>query len=286
MARYKRSEIIEDAHRKIGVVHQVADLRPEWMARGVRYLNAILREESSVARNMAFLWASVDHHLPIREGRWIYTSTETFPVDVEDITSAVYRGTDGEDAPLIPINQHDYNAIEDKGLVGDPEKVYFVTDVNRTLQRVYLWPVGPEEPTVHDCVTGSNGQPYFCIREHTSEAKFRPTSGPQYEQYWAPGTVGTPATWVTATEYTSGELLRFTYRRKLDEMSNPSDNPDMPDGWDRFLIFRLAHDLAADFTISLEERAWLKGEYEQARQMLFPGSNPTHRDVHNKACYF
>ena len=134
-------------------------------------------------------------------------------------------------------------------------------------------------------VTGTDALNYSCIMGHTSVADNRPITGQNWRLYWHQ-TGSSGAAWVTATAYTNGELLRYVFKRPLYYFTLATDNPDMPASWTRYLMFRLASDLAPEFDLDLESRNWLKGEMREARAELFGSSMPITSDPHNRALFY
>ena len=77
--------------------------------------------------------------------------------------------------------------------------------------------------------------------------------------------------WADDGEYTNGELIRYSFRKPLQEFTNHDDNPDMPVGWDNFLIYTLAMELAPEVDgIDLDTRRWVGSRANTERIKLFP----------------
>ena len=108
--------------------------------------------------------------------------------------------------------------------------------------------------------------------------------GANYLLYWALGG-SSPSVWTTGTQYTCPAQLLFYYRRPLYDFTLPSDNPDLPTQWTRFLEYRLAEDLADIYGIGLEERALVAAKAKGAYESVFKGAKPQTTDYHNKAWY-
>ena len=109
--------------------------------------------------------------------------------------------------------------------------------------------------------------------------------------YWSKATADHPlfhlaTAWEESTEYTASPSIQLLYRRALNEADDAQDQVDMPPGWDRYVTYRLAFDLSAHFAISIEERQWLKAEYLEARELLFPSTVTGTNDHHNKTAFF
>lgn len=58
--------------------------------------------------------------------------------------------------------------------------------------------------------------------------------------------------------------MQYTYRRRLYDFDNASDNPDFPQDWEQRLVKRLALELAPEFGIPLVERQLFKAESDEA----------------------
>jgi hypothetical protein len=134
-------------------------------------------------------------------------------------------------------------------------------------------------------VTGTDGVPYRCILAHTASALTRPTSGANWRLYWERDTQA-GSTWVSGTAYTSGELLRYSYRRPLRDFSAATDDPDLPPEWTRYLVYRLAYDLAPEYTIPHESREQFRRDYLEAYETILPNSRQEQTTLHYKAVYF
>ena len=96
----------------------------------------------------------------------------------------------------------------------------------------------------------------------------------------------TGSLWVSGTAYTNGELLRYLFKRPLADFDNPTDNPDMPQSWTRYLLYRLALDLAPDYALALDERQWLKQEALMAYEEIFPSTRSGATDFHDRTEFF
>ncbi len=275
-----RNEIIDMAYLKLGIGNTSA-----LTTRAIKELNLILREEDLVGTDEAKnLWAMSEASLILTADGFIYTSSDGLNSNILDLDTAYYRNTGGDDARMEIINQHQYESIVDKNDTGDPEKVHL--EKNRVLssRTMRIWPAKSSIGTTSE-VTGSDTLNYQCIMLHTSAADNKPITGANYKLYWQQtGSAG--SAWVTATEYTNSDLIRYTYKRPLFDFDSSTDNPDFPQGWTRYLMYRLAHDLSPEFDIDMEARRWLKSEYREARNMLFPSTRPDSTDIFNKVMYF
>jgi hypothetical protein len=309
MAQLTRNEVITRAHRRIGVLTD-GKLSSEQLADGIELLNTIMREESQrgVRRGNANLWAMQHRSLILQEGKYIYAPTtiltSELPTNIESLESAVYRDKNGDDCPLKQLTAQEYDRLEDKDAEGDPKHVYLEFRKTPTvgtslyqLSSLYVHPV-PTSLADYDVIS-NHSITYTCIKSHTASAYNEPggvNSAGQgahggnrnnWRLFWdEQGDRANDPAWVTATDYTGAQCIVLTYKRPLNEFTSPRDNPDMPPGWDRFLILRLAYDLAFDYGVDLQERVILKSEYTDARLELFPGSHAQSNNHRNKAVYF
>jgi len=282
-----RNDLVKAAHQKIGVL-QAGVLSTDQLAAGIQSLNLIIREESG--RGMGTdkqLWAEKRRALKLKANQAAYgtgTDDDELADDIQELTSAVYRDTSGDDTVLDIISRQTYDELGDKNDTGDPEKVYLLPDENLAAQELWVWPVVTSAGTTSE-VIGTDGLNYVCTMGHTSSANNKPITGTDWHLYWdQQGSSG--STWATATAYTNGAMILYSYRRPLYDFDNPTDNPDMPIAWTRYLVYRLAYDLSPEYAITLEERQWLRQEYLVAREELFPSLRPQVTDFHNKAVHY
>ena len=132
---------------------------------------------------------------------------------------------------------------------------------------------------------GSDTKNYQCIMGHTSDSTNYPITGQDWKLYWVQqGSSG--SAWATGTDYTNGECLIYTYKRPLYDFDTSTDNPDMPQSWIRYLIWRLAHELCSEFDVDLDQRRWVKTQYLEAMADLFESATPNTTDYHNKTIFY
>jgi len=120
---------------------------------------------------------------------------------------------------------------------------------------------------------------------HDGAAENRPITGTSYRVYWDQQGTGQTA-WVSGTEYSAGENLRYLYKRPLYDFDNALDNPDMPAQWTRYLMWRLAFDLSPEYSLTMEDRKFCKEEYMMARGEIFPSTQPAENSHYNKHQFF
>ena len=279
----KRTDIIKAAYRKIGALRG-DELSPIQLSRGIEAINLIIREEDLRDTGLNVnLWAMEVASIALQANGFVYTTADGLANDIREIATIYYRNTSGDETLVDIITQNQYEALTDKNETGDPEKVYLKVDKHLYCQEMFIWPMLTSVGTTNE-VIGTDGENYRCTMGHTAATINRPITGSSYRLYWEEG--GTSGmTWVSGTAYTNGELIRYTYKRPLYDIG-PGENPDMPEGWTRYLIFRLAYDLAPEHGIILDERKWLEIEYFKARDEIFPSTIAVVTDIHNKGLFY
>jgi hypothetical protein len=284
-AVFRRDEIIAEAFAKVRAATTDGSYSMPEVDRAIRALNRILRKEDlrGVGGN-THLWAMSEAALFLVADTHTYSSTNNLKSDILDIHSIVFRDNNGADTPIELIDSRGWGNLREKGAAGDPTKVYFKRDRLLSSQQFYL-DYAPDSVNTTDEVTGTDALNYKCILKHESIAANRPITGADWKLYWKQeGSSG--SAWATATDYANGELLLYTYKRPLFDFDSATDNPDMPLGWETYLIYQLAHDLAANYGLPLQERAWLKSEAKSARDELFPSSRSGATDKYNRGTFF
>jgi hypothetical protein len=134
-------------------------------------------------------------------------------------------------------------------------------------------------------VTGTDAVVYRCIRNHVADSTNTPITGANYLLYWEAGGSG-PSVWATDTEYTAPQHLRLWFKRPLYDFDAASDNPDYPQGWARYLLYRLASDIAPSFRLPLLEQRKLDNKIAEAYAKIFPSLVPKTTEIHNRVEYF
>lgn len=280
LATLTRDELVEWAYRKIGIT-----MTDTLLEKAIPSLNLIVREEdlrgTGAAKN---LWALYEDSLFLSANGFVYSADEGFANYALDIASASYRDSAGIDTPIKIYTTEQYEAITDKNSPGDPKGVYLKQAVNLLEQLLYVWPSLTSVGTTSE-VEGTDTNNYSCIMAHTSDSTNVPITGANWRMYWVQkGSSG--STWVTGTDYTSGQQIRYVYKRPLFDFTGSTDNPDFPAGWTRYFGYRLAHDLAPEHRIPMDQRAWLEREYLKAYEVIFPSMRPIENTHHNKVQYF
>lgn len=272
-----RNELITTAFRKIGGLAGSQALSASQLARGIEALNLIIREEDLKQQgDNKSLWALSTSALPVTANRIIYTTADGLDNNITEIVTVMYRDTSGDDTEIDILNEQQYNNLADKNETGDVEAVFLKPNTALASQKLYVWPT-PTAAGTTSVVTGTDANTYRCIMGHTSSTDNKPITGGDWSSYWQLGG-SSPAAWATATAYTNGNVILITFKRPLYDFDLAGDNPDMPSGWNRYLIYRLAHDLAAEYGVALDERNWIEAQFIKAYSLLFPSIKPKTTD--------
>ena len=277
-----RDEIIRLALRKVGGLADGETMTAGQLLDGVDTLNAILRSEDVRNKN---LWAiSADpSNLTLVANQFRYVTgsgVSNISTRLLELVSAAYRDERGEDHLLDILRLEDYEAIQNKTESGDPEAVYLEENSVLANKVLYVWPARTSVNT-QSVVTGTDAAAYRCIRSHTADSTNHPITGANYLLYWEAGGAGAGA-WATGTNYTAPQLLRYKFKRPLWDFDLATDRPDFPPACARFLIYKLAFDLADDYAISVEERRHIGGKANEAYQEVKPGVLSAHTNTTRK----
>ena len=280
-----RNELINAALRKIGALSGTQAVSADKLSRAVEALNLIIREEDlKQTEQSRSLWALSTKALILTANGIAYTTTEGLSNDIRELVSASYRDTSGDDTPIKILNEQQYNALADKNETGDIESIFLKENKALASQVLYIHPA-PTSIGTASVAQGSDTLDYTCIMGHTSASISQPITGQNWQTYWQ--LAGSTATeWVAGTAYTNGNILMYTYKRPLYDFDAAGDNPDMPQGWNRYLIYRLAEDLAPEYGIALDERSWLKAQWLDAYAMIFPSTKVKGSEKRNKGMFY
>jgi len=282
-----RNELIELGYAKIGKLAPGGSLDEDQLERGIKALNLIIKKEDNrgVEKNK-HLWAMNTDHLILQADKFLYGVQEGLSPSILRLETVVFRGTDGDDESMDIVTVAQHEAKIDKNETGDPSKLRFV--LGRRPQENQFWVLpNPSSIGTTSTVAGTDSLSYSCIQGHTSALQNRPISGTDWPMFWKEWGTGTTA-WVASTAYTNGELIRYVFRQPLFEFNKHSDNPDMPLGWDNFLIYSLALELAPEppNPVPLEDRRWLSSKVAFERAELFPISRDTATRSHTNLTEF
>ena len=282
-----RNDIIASAMRKLKAWPEDGNPPSHKIREAIRALNLILRRESLKQSGLAkSMWALDTNAILLSVGGGIYDSVEGLSESIQEIESAVRRDTSGADTPLEIIHSDSYAKLDPKNETGDPLKVFLERKRLLADQKLFVWPLPTSIGTTSSVVQGE--VTYSCILKHTSATINKPGTGASWRLYWNAGDVATGSadSWVTATSYTNGSLIILTYKRPLYDFDSQYDNPDFPQGWEDYLIYKLAVLLAPEYDISLESKNSLKQDLADITAELFPASRENTTDYHNKASYY
>jgi len=282
----KRNKIVEQALRAVRAIKSGIQPDHNLMRDGILALNEILREEDQEQTGQKrSLWALSDAHIFLAVGQYRYTTTEGLGSNVQDIVSLLFRDTGGGDMPMEYISTRQYEELSPKNEVGDPTKLYLEPNhLSLSSQAALVWPVPDSIGTTSE-VTGTDALNYKCILKHTSIALTRPITGAGYQNFWTQaGSAG--ATWVTATDYTNGTLIRMKYKRPLFDFDLADNDPDLPLGWGNYLKWRVAIEIGPSFKLKPEELMWMERQADKAAAKLFPNTRVKTQDYHHKAVFF
>jgi len=282
-----RDECIADALKKVGGYPPDGQVPFDKLTSAIRTLNRIIRQEDrrGVGSNTN-LWAPSTDYLILGAGSYVYSSTEGLASNIIDMQNVAFRDTSGDDTEIDLISRGEYEALLSKDDTGDPESVYFEQNRLPGSHKLIIHPA-PSSVTAGSEVTGSDALNYTCILKHTSAAINKPITGGSYSLYWKQtGSAG--SAWVTATDYVNGEIIRYSYKRPLFDFDSATDNPDMPQGWEQYLIYRLAFELASDtdYNLPTEKIQVLRAGYKEAYMDIFPSTQPQTNSHYHKAQYF
>jgi len=281
----KRNELVLSALRKITKLNENEQVSMLQLDAAVKALNLIIRAEDMKGTDQAKnLWSLSEAALFLRAGGHIYGSLQGLKTNIRDMVSASYRDRSGADCPVEVIDARTWARMSDHKDQGEPQRVYFKRDRLLASQQFF---VDRAPPSIGDTsvVVGTDNDSYSCILGHTSTSETQPITGASWPLYWQKGTA-TPTAWADATAYTNGELIFYVYKRPLADFDLPTDNPDTPAGWESYLLYRLAVELAPEYQVTGQKLVELKSAMTEAREMLFNSARSGAEDFHNKATYF
>ncbi len=280
-----RDDLVSAALRKITRLKGSESPSAVILTNAVEALNVIIRQEDlKNTRQSKDLWAMTESHLILVANQVTYSSSDGLETNIRDIDSASYRDANGDDVPVKIIAKAQYEAIQNKNDTGDVQKIYLTEDRLLSSRVMHIWPAVASAGTTSE-VTGTDALNYSCIMGHESANLNKPITGSDYSLYWRQ-TGSSGSAWVTGTDYTNGKILRYSYKKPLFDFDSATDNPDMPSGWNKFLIFQLASDLGPEHGIDLETQKIIDFRAKEARQELFGSTVEVTTDIHNKGVFF
>ncbi len=280
-----RDDLVSAALRKITRLKGSESPSAVILTNAVEALNVIIRQEDlKNTRQSKDLWAMTESHLILVANQVTYSSSDGLETNIRDIDSASYRDANGDDVPVKIIAKAQYEAIQNKNDTGDVQKIYLTEDRLLSSRVMHIWPAVASVGTTSE-VTGTDALNYSCIMGHESANLNKPITGSDYSLYWRQ-TGSSGSAWVTGTDYANGKILRYSYKKPLFDFDSATDNPDMPSGWNKFLIFQLASDLGPEHGIDLETQKIIDFRAKGAREELFGSTVEVTTDIHNKGVFF
>jgi hypothetical protein len=279
-----RDEIITQALRKVGGLPQGEVMTAEQLQDGIASLNGIVRRED--IRNKQ-LWkiATDPTYITLVANQTRYTTSNGLPSGILDIVSVRYVNSSNQSTPLKVLTVEDYDNIQNKLEQGDPQAIYMDTRRDLTATpTLFVWPVLREVES-QSVVTGTDAIVYKCIRSHTADTDNKPITGSQYLQYWEAGG-SSPSVWASGTDYTAPQRIALRKRAPLADFDLATDNADFPAGFGLWLTYELAHVLAYDYGVPLDERDSIGRQAQREYDKVFPYLIPDTTNHHNRSLYF
>ena len=282
-----RDEVIREALKKVGGYPPDGQVPFDKLTGAISTLNRIIRQEDRKGTGGNInLWAVSTDFLILSAGGYIYSTTEGLANNIIELETAYFRGVSGDDTPIDIITLAEYDAAITKNDTGDPQCVYLQQNRLPGSHKLIINPA-PSSVTAGDEVTGTDALNYTCILKHEAATINKPITGASYSLYWKQ-TGSSGVAWASGTDYANGEIIRYSYKRPLYDFDGATDNPDMPQGWEQYLIYRLAYELASDtdYNMSPEKITLLARGYKEAYADIFPSTQPQTNSHHNKAMYY
>lgn len=278
-----RDQLIELAHKMIGVLAPGQVLAGDQLTDAVRILNLIIRETDESGD---LKWTrGAASSLTLVANTFVYTSANGLPTNIAKLDAVSYRNASAIDRPMGIASAMEYETIANKTDTGDPKTVYLTDHRDIGSRTLYVVPMLSAVNT-QSVVTGTDAAAWKCIRSHTSASTNRPITGANYLLYWESGGSG-PSAWATSTSYTAPQLIRLLYQRPLFDFDTASDTPDFPQQWPRMLVYKLAFDLGDLYGIPMPEREYLIAKAKGAYSDIFDKSmKPETTGHHNRTSYF
>ena len=278
-----RNELIDMAYEDIKVKAEGESISADLLNTGIKKLNLIIREHDLSGKH---LWAiaATPTTITLVANTFVYTSSNGLPTTILDLVDASYRDAAGLDTPLQILTNEQYEGQRNKTETGDPTWVYLTENSTVASKTLYI---GPTLSTVNtqSVVTGTDTNPYKCIRSHTADSTNRPITGANYLLYWESGGSG-PSAWATDTSYLAPQLLRLWFKRPLYDFDAAADNPDMPQGWANYLMQELAIRLAPGHNVPMDKLQMMRSLRNESYEKIFRSTQPNTTEIHNKVVYF
>lgn len=276
-----RNSLVSRAFELVGIFNP----GPARLKNSLVVLNSIMRE---LDKDVDFLWAvsPTPTAITLQANLATYASSAGLPTDVLRLETAKFRDSDGTDTPVDILTLESRAAIIDKYTQDSiVRKIYLTEDRDLSNRSLLIWPILGEVETQSELI-GTDTNNYLCIRSHSGHADKRPITGDDWTIYWKAGGSSGVA-YAADTEYVAPELLLLWYRRPLFDFDLATDNPDVPLGWDKLLMFKLAHLLSfsiKDFDVMT--RSQLKAEILTSENKLKPSKVKKTNNIYNKVLYY
>jgi len=283
MSTWTRNELVETAFKMARIVDKEGSLTNSQLVEGCKLLNAIIRE-FDVNTTYKHLWAIKKTSLTLQANTFVYTYTNGLASDILDLVNVIYRDTSAYDTPCDIIDNNTYQNIEDKLETGGVKRVYLTKDASLDQRTLYIHPA-PNTVSSQSEVIGTDSGNYKCIKSHTADSTNKPITGANWKLYWESGG-SSGGTWIDGTSYTSPEQLIYEYKRPLYDFDVATDNPDIPQGWYRFLLYALIADLGDSYGLPIDERNRFDAKAVLALENALGISIPKQTDYHNKGVWF
>lgn len=281
----KRDELIRDALWHVRALPPDGRVSLELLRRATRMLNNVIRQENlKLTGDNRALWATDSAGLFLVGDSHMYGVAQGLRPDAQEIFKIVLRSDTGGDSPVKIISQSTYGALPNKNEQGDTTAV-FIKEGNRPPENVwFLDQVKNGTAEVPDKVL-ADGTSWECIQAHTSDDDSRPGAQSGF-LYWQKSRSDASTDWADATAYVNGNMLYYSFKKPLATFEDAYSNPDMPEGWEGYLTFKLALQMAAGRNLPEKDILVLQGLMKQAAQDIFPSRQETGSDKHNKGMYF
>ena len=278
-----RNELIDLAYEDLKVKAEGEPLSADLLSTGIKKLNLIIREHDLAGKH---LWAiaSTPTTIPLVANTFVYTSANGLPTTLLDLVEASYRDAQATDTPLKVLTIEQYEGMANKLETGDPTWLYLTEHKTVASKTLYVGPMLSSVNT-QSVVTGTDAIVYRCIRNHTADSTNTPITGANYLLFWEAGGSG-PSVWTTGTSYTAPQNLRLWFKRPLYDFDSASDNPDLPQGWTRFLLRELCIELSPGHNVPMEKVQMLRSLRNESRETVFRSVQPKTTEIHNKVTYY
>ena len=278
-----RNELIEMAYQDLKVLAEGESLSADLLTTGIKKLNLIMREHDLSGKH---LWAvaSTPTTITLVANTFVYTSGNGLPTTILGLVEASYRDSAGLDTPLEILTTEQYEGQRNKTETGDPRWVYLTEHKTVSSKTLYLGPTLSSVNT-QSVITGSDAAAWKCIRSHTGDSINYPITGANYLLYWESGGSG-PAVWASGTSYVAPQLIRLWFKRPLYDFDAAADNPDMPQGWSRFLLRELCIELAPGHNVSIDKLNQFRSLRNESFEKVFRSVQPNTTSIHDKTVYF